>query len=63
MDDFPSVSDFLYNSNFLVLQTRNVDSRRNLGELPRFVSPILERISMLPNCKDDEAIVLDQLTV
>ncbi|XP_050153082.1 alkylated DNA repair protein ALKBH8 homolog isoform X1 [Malus sylvestris] len=44
-------------------ETRNVDSRKNLGELPRFVSPILERISMLPNCKDDEAIVLDQLTV
>ncbi|CAL9028557.1 unnamed protein product [Prunus brigantina] len=44
-------------------ETRNVDSRKNLGELPAFVSPILERIAMLPMCEDAEAIVLDQLTV
>lgn len=47
----------------MLLQTRNVDSRKNLGELPAFVSPILERIAMLPMREDAEAIVLDQLTV
>lgn len=44
-------------------ETRNVDSRKNLGELPAFVSSILERIAMLPMREDAEAIVLDQLTV
>ncbi|CAL8155283.1 unnamed protein product [Prunus armeniaca] len=44
-------------------ETRNVDSRKNLGELPAFVSPILERIAMLPMREDAEAIILDQLTV
>ncbi|XP_034216453.1 alkylated DNA repair protein ALKBH8 homolog isoform X2 [Prunus dulcis] len=44
-------------------ETRNVDSRKNLGELPAFVSPILKRIALLPMREDAEAIVLDQLTV
>ncbi|KAM5573817.1 alkylated DNA repair protein ALKBH8 [Rosa sericea] len=44
-------------------ETRNVDSKKNLGEFPAFVSPILERISMLPKLEDVETIALDQLTV
>ncbi|CAH2034753.1 unnamed protein product [Thlaspi arvense] len=41
--------------------TRNVDTKKRLGELPSFVSPILERISLLPNLDCD--LNLDQLTV
>ncbi|KAK7252575.1 hypothetical protein RIF29_36624 [Crotalaria pallida] len=43
---------------------RNVNTRHCLGELPSFVSPILERISSCPTFKNSaENIVLDQLTV
>ncbi|KAI4327916.1 hypothetical protein L6164_020325 [Bauhinia variegata] len=42
---------------------RNVNIRHCLGELPSFVSPILERISSFPNFTNAENIVLDQLTV
>ncbi|KAK7367118.1 hypothetical protein VNO80_09127 [Phaseolus coccineus] len=43
--------------------TRNVNTRHCLGELPSFVSPILERISSCPSFKTIKNIVLDQLTV
>ncbi|XP_027913630.1 alkylated DNA repair protein ALKBH8 homolog isoform X2 [Vigna unguiculata] len=43
--------------------TRNVNTRHCLGELPSFVSPILERISSCPSFKNVKNIVLDQLTV
>ncbi|XP_022631641.1 alkylated DNA repair protein alkB homolog 8 isoform X2 [Vigna radiata var. radiata] len=43
--------------------TRNVNTRHCLGELPSFVSPILERISSCPSFKNIKNIVLDQLTV
>ncbi|CAL5188342.1 unnamed protein product [Lathyrus oleraceus] len=44
---------------------RNVNTKRCLGELPSFLSPILERISSCPTFKnvDPDSIVLDQLTV
>lgn len=44
---------------------RNVNTKRCLGELPSFLSPILERISLCPTFKnaDPDRIVLDQLTV
>jgi hypothetical protein len=50
-------------SSLLVVQTRNVNTRQHLGELPSFVSPILERISLFPNLDNHANIVLDQLTV
>ncbi|CAN7030939.1 unnamed protein product [Brassica rapa subsp. trilocularis] len=44
--------------------TRNVDTKNRLGELPPFVSPILQRISLFPNLDYDPASLnLDQLTV
>ncbi|XP_027360155.1 alkylated DNA repair protein ALKBH8 homolog isoform X2 [Abrus precatorius] len=43
--------------------TRNVNTRHCLGELPSFVSPILERISSCPTFNNVKNIVLDQLTV
>ncbi|XP_057448873.1 alkylated DNA repair protein ALKBH8 homolog isoform X2 [Lotus japonicus] len=44
--------------------TRNVNTKHRLGELPSFVSPVLERISSCPTFKNtDDSIVLDQLTV
>lgn len=44
--------------------TRNVDTKNRLGELPPFVSPILQRISLFPNLDYDPAsLKLDQLTV
>ncbi|XP_061359881.1 alkylated DNA repair protein ALKBH8 homolog isoform X2 [Gastrolobium bilobum] len=43
--------------------TRNVNTRHCLGELPSFVSPILERISSCSTFKNAENVVLDQLTV
>lgn len=61
MNDYPSLSrDSIF---ILFWQTRNVDSKKNLGEFPSFVSPILERISMLSKREDVETIALDQLTV
>jgi len=44
--------------------TRNVDTKKRLGELPSFVSPILERIYLFPNFDNGSASLnLDQLTV
>ncbi|KAJ7953307.1 alkylated DNA repair protein alkB-like 8 [Quillaja saponaria] len=43
--------------------TRNVNTRHRLGELPPFVSPILQRISLFQDFRDAGNIVLDQLTV
>lgn len=43
--------------------TRNVNTRHCLGELPSFVSPILERITSCPTFKNVKSISLDQLTV
>ncbi|CAK7355908.1 unnamed protein product [Dovyalis caffra] len=43
--------------------TRNVDTKLHLGQLPSFVSPILERISLFPGLGSATSIVLDQLTV
>ncbi|KAL5143343.1 Alkylated DNA repair protein ALKBH8 [Glycine soja] len=42
---------------------RNVNTRHCLGELPSFVSPILDRISSCPTFENVKNIVLDQLTV
>lgn len=52
-------------SPFCFVQIRNVNTKRCLGELPSFLSPILERISLCPTFKnaDPDRIVLDQLTV
>lgn len=52
-------------SPFYFVQIRNVNTKRCLGELPSFLSPILERISSCPTFKnvDPDSIVLDQLTV
>lgn len=47
----------------LLVQTRNVDSRRHLGGLPSFVSTVLEKISMFPNIDNAANKVLNQLTV
>ncbi|KAF3942930.1 hypothetical protein CMV_030463 [Castanea mollissima] len=44
-------------------ETRNVNTRQHLGELPSFVSPILEKISLFPDLDNAASIVLDQLTV
>ncbi|KAF2308965.1 hypothetical protein GH714_026275 [Hevea brasiliensis] len=44
-------------------ETRNVNTKEQLGELPSFVSSILERISSLPDLGDSASLVLDQLTV
>lgn len=45
-------------------QTRNVNSKQQLGELPSFVSPLLEKMSMFQKLDGIPAdIALDQLTV
>ncbi|KAK3004088.1 hypothetical protein RJ639_017888 [Escallonia herrerae] len=44
-------------------ETRNVDPKQHLGELPSFVSPILQRISVFKKLDDAARIVLNQLTV
>ncbi|XP_058086627.1 alkylated DNA repair protein ALKBH8 homolog isoform X3 [Magnolia sinica] len=44
-------------------QTRNVDAKQFLGELPLFVSPILEKISLFSNPESVESNIVDQLTV
>lgn len=44
-------------------QIRNVNTSQYLGELPRFVSPILERISSFQKLGYTGSTVLDQLTV
>ncbi|XP_051151306.1 alkylated DNA repair protein ALKBH8 homolog [Andrographis paniculata] len=42
---------------------RNVNTNHNLGELPSFMSPILERIRSFPFLHQDADTSLDQLTV
>nr|GMD29061.1 alkylated DNA repair protein alkB homolog 8 [Ipomoea batatas] len=42
---------------------RNVNTSQFLGELPQFVSPILERLSSFQNLGYTGSVVLDQLTV
>ncbi|XP_057963940.1 alkylated DNA repair protein ALKBH8 homolog isoform X8 [Malania oleifera] len=44
-------------------KTRNINTKEHLGELPSFVSLILERISSFPKLGNAEDLVLDQLTV
>nr|AKM76727.1 RNA-binding (RRM/RBD/RNP motifs) family protein [Geranium incanum] len=44
-------------------QTRNVNAKQHLGELPSFLSPVLERITSFPNLNDAADVSLDQLTV
>nr|AKM76728.1 RNA-binding (RRM/RBD/RNP motifs) family protein [Geranium maderense] len=44
-------------------QTRNVNTKQHMGELPSFVSLVLERISSFPNLTDAADVSLDQLTV
>lgn len=43
--------------------TRNVNTKEQLGELPSFVSSILKRISSLSDLGDSESLAVDQLTV
>ncbi|KAK4268206.1 hypothetical protein QN277_024892 [Acacia crassicarpa] len=43
--------------------TRNVNTKHCLGELPSFVFPIIERISLFPTLRNAANVVLDQLTV
>jgi alkylated DNA repair protein alkB family protein 8 len=43
--------------------TRNINTNQKLGELPLFLSPILERISTFKNIDNTANIDLDQLTV
>ncbi|XP_010275179.1 PREDICTED: alkylated DNA repair protein alkB homolog 8 [Nelumbo nucifera] len=51
-----------YGYEFLY-ETRNVDTKQYLGELPSFVLPILEKISSFPNFVAAGYDTLDQLTV
>ncbi|KAJ8754430.1 hypothetical protein K2173_002881 [Erythroxylum novogranatense] len=44
-------------------ETRNVDTKQRLGELPSFVSPVIERIAACPDVGDSSSLILDQLTV
>lgn len=43
--------------------TRNVDSKQFLGELPAFVSIVLEKIASFPGVKNCTTGLVDQLTV
>ncbi|XP_074581179.1 alkylated DNA repair protein ALKBH8 homolog isoform X1 [Curcuma longa] len=51
-----------YGYEFLY-KTRNVDSKQFLGELPYFVSNILQKIVSFPGLADDQNKEMDQLTV
>ncbi|CAN6269167.1 unnamed protein product [Urochloa humidicola] len=51
-----------YGYEFLY-ETRNVDSKQFLGELPAFVSTVLEKITSFPGVKKCSAGLVDQLTV
>ncbi|SPT19727.1 unnamed protein product [Triticum aestivum] len=51
-----------YGYEFLY-ETRNVDSKQFLGELPSFVSKILEKIVTFPGVKNCTGKLVDQLTV
>ncbi|XP_015575113.1 alkylated DNA repair protein ALKBH8 homolog [Ricinus communis] len=44
-------------------QTRNVDTKQQLGELPPFISLVLERILSFPELGESASSILDQLTV
>ncbi|XP_065880166.1 alkylated DNA repair protein ALKBH8 homolog isoform X2 [Euphorbia lathyris] len=44
-------------------ETRNVDTEQKLGQLPSFVSSVVERISTFPGLEASASVVLDQLTV
>ncbi|KAJ4837267.1 Alkylated DNA repair protein alkB 8 [Turnera subulata] len=44
-------------------ETRNVNTERHLGELPTFVSPVVERISAISELDNSASVTLDQLTV
>ncbi|XP_070048014.1 alkylated DNA repair protein ALKBH8 homolog isoform X3 [Nicotiana tomentosiformis] len=46
-----------------VCQTRNVNTNQYLGELPLFLSPILEKMSLFQKLGYAETVLLDQLTV
>lgn len=45
------------------VQTRNIDSKHFLGELPSFVSDILQKILSFPGLGRDQNKEMDQLTV
>lgn len=51
-----------YGYEFLY-ETRNVNTKQRMGELPSFVSPILERISSISDSDGAIDTALDQLTV
>ncbi|KAI8530882.1 hypothetical protein RHMOL_Rhmol11G0094400 [Rhododendron molle] len=51
-----------YGYEFLY-ETRNIDTRQHMGELPSFVSPVLERISSISDVDGAANMDLDQLTV
>ncbi|XP_020570588.1 alkylated DNA repair protein alkB homolog 8 isoform X1 [Phalaenopsis equestris] len=51
-----------YGYEFLY-ETRNVDTKQFLGELPPFVSPIIEKMSLFQGISDNKGQLLDQLTV
>ncbi|XP_057466664.1 alkylated DNA repair protein ALKBH8 homolog [Actinidia eriantha] len=51
-----------YGYEFLY-ETRNVNTRQHMGELPSFVSFILGRIALISDLDDAANIVLNQLTV
>lgn len=51
-----------YGYEFLY-ETRNVDLKQFLGELPSFVSAILDKIMSFPGLDDDSSKQVDQLTV
>ncbi|VAH36137.1 unnamed protein product [Triticum turgidum subsp. durum] len=51
-----------YGYEFLY-ETRNVDSKQFLGELPSFVSKILDKIVTFPGVKNCTGKLVDQLTV
>ncbi|XP_031503381.1 alkylated DNA repair protein ALKBH8 homolog [Nymphaea colorata] len=51
-----------YGYEFLY-ETRNVDAKKYLGELPSFVCPVLDKISLISCLKAVDKITVDQLTV
>ncbi|KAM0934039.1 putative tRNA (carboxymethyluridine(34)-5-O)-methyltransferase [Dioscorea sansibarensis] len=51
-----------YGYEFLY-ETRNVDTRQYLGNLPSFVSLVLDKISSFPEPDDNKCRLMDQLTV
>ncbi|KAF3780782.1 Alkylated DNA repair alkB-like protein 8, partial [Nymphaea thermarum] len=48
---------------FHYMQTRNVDAKKYLGELPSFACPVLDKISLISCLKAVDKITVDQLTV